>query len=567
MSNVIVYARNCEVHEVEEVLAKDFVEKNHSQESVAIKTKSFGIFHEEDLLGVLMISEPRTSRMKKEYSREIVRLCFKKEHRVIGGASKLVRHYIEEYDPTDFFTYQDTSGKAGKVYEHCGMRFVRQDKKKEYLVAPGKTIETGSRKEVLGMAYATRFGPDRILGTKLGEIYYSDGRRKSNRDIFIEDLGWHVETTSGDRVYEWVNPNLTFYTYKITASDSEKYYYGVSHVKKANASIEDCLNDGYYGSGGTNDENKFRNWKRKHADNLEKEIINMFPRKSQAYEDEKNLIGDLYKTDKNCLNSCSGGKTGGINSWSETRIQVKDCPIHGKSKFIGDRCRKCISDKTVKIKNCPIHGETKHIGENCSKCFSSRKNRMGNCKKHGETVFQGNSCYKCIRENSISVKNCPVHGETKFSSNTCLKCALSSTIGNCEIHGETSFHSGICISCRNESMVGEKYCPKHGLTKFRGDRCYKCWGENSTSLGYCETHGETKFRNGQCCKCVHSKNNTVEIQICPIHGESKHFKGQCYRCRAVKSTHTRLHKDKRVDGCPICEQNENKNNLSPSGLT
>ena len=78
----------------------------------------------------------------------------------------------------------------------------------------------------------------RLAFKKDVRVYREDGSRKSNREIFLEELGWHIEETSGDRVYKWVNPRMTDYTYKITASYSDKYYYGVRSVLIGNATEE-----------------------------------------------------------------------------------------------------------------------------------------------------------------------------------------------------------------------------------------------------------------------------------------------------------------------------------------
>lgn len=555
VTETVIYARQCQAKEIAPEVAKRFLQSEHRQGMPESKIIGFGLFHDEELVGVLAISHPRTSGMAKKYSREILRLSFKKNIRVVGGASKLVKEYIKQCAPSDFFTYQDTTGEHTTVYEHCGMTLVGQSKKKEYLVAPGKTLTTATRKEALGMAYATRYGPDRILGTRLGEIFHPDGRRKSNKEIFLEDLGWHIETTSGDRVYEWMNPNYTFYTYKITASDSDKYYYGVSHVKKANATVEDCLNDGYWGSGGAGSQNKFSNWKKAHRHALKKEILSTHPRKSYAYDREKELVGDLYKTDRNCLNSCAGGKDGGVNDWKDsTRISTKTCSTHGASKHIGNHCRKCLTNKNKIINACKKHGETVFFGDSCCKCVAENKNTTKLCPRHGLTKFQGNTCYKCMKAKTIVTKECTVHGLTKFSSDTCLKCALKSEIRECLVHGETRFVGSACAKCRNSQMTVTKTCTKHGDSSFRGGKCYKCFGENSVSLHYCPSHGEgAKHRNGKCCKCTYAEKNKIEMAECSFHGLFKHFKGQCYKCRAIKSTHARLHKDIIVHGCNICE--------------
>ena len=332
------FARNCECRPISSDEARDFMDQHHRQGSTKDKTVSCGIYSPGgDLLGVISFCSPRTAAKRREYSRELVRLCFKSGVRVVGGASKLFKFYTKTYSPADIFTYQDATGEVTDVYEKSGMKFVSQGKRKSYLVAPGKTLDTGSRREVLGLAYAVRYGPDRILGTKVGEVFDPQtGKRKSNRDIFLENLGWHIEDTNGDRVYEWINPSMTHYVYKITASDSKKYYYGVSHVKKADATVDDCLADDYWGSGGSLSSNKFNNWKKKHKDTLQKEILRRFKRKSEAYNFEKSIIGDLYATDKLCLNSIMGGKDGGVNGWKESSpLNESICEIHGKTFFIG----------------------------------------------------------------------------------------------------------------------------------------------------------------------------------------------------------------------------------------
>lgn len=556
LNNVtVVYARKCTVNEVPEEIAREFVDLNHKQGVTSDKTKSLGLYLKDELIAVIMVCYPRTKKMKLEYSREILRLCFKEGYRIPGGASKLIKAFIEKYDPSDLFTYQDTTGEATDVYLYSGMTLVKTNKKKQYLVAPGKTFKTGSRKEVLGMAYATRYGPDRILGTKLGEVFDLSGKRKTNKELFIEELGWHLEETSGDKLYEWINPNRTFYVYKITATDSDKYYYGVRQLKKSNASETDCLNDGYFGSGGNNKQNKFNNWKRKHRSNIQKTILKRFNKKAEAYFYEEKTIGDFYKTDLNCLNSCSGGRSGGINAWDESNLTRKaNCPIHGYSFFTGDKCRNCIVDDFISVKFCEIHGETKHLGAACGKCVSQNKNKIQNCSTHGDTMFQGNKCYKCISEESISIMPCPVHGETKHRGGTCLKCVSTPIKKICSIHGEAFFRGDLCVKCKNTAMNTLSECAIHGETPFRGDKCYKCWAAKSVSEDFCEIHGEVKFRKGKCCKCAYSEKNEVVMDECVIHGQAKHFKGTCYRCRAEKSTHTRLHLITPDQNCVYCEK-------------
>lgn len=481
-----IYARNTMVEKIENLQSQDFVETHHTQgaSTGTFSKVSIGMFHNNELVGVAQFCSPRTPLKKEKYSTELLRLCFKKNVRIIGGASKLVKYYIEKYNPSDIFTYQDTTGESTDVYEKCGFTLVSQDKKKQYLVAEGKNVATASRqkREIFSIAYVAQYGPDRILGTKLGEVFHEDGSRKTNIELFKE-LGWHIEETTGDKIYEWFNPCLSFYTYKVTADDSDKYYYGVSSIKKpfSELSIDDCLNDGYYGSGGnTLKNNKFKNWKKKHKTSLKKTVIETFDKKYKAYNAEKILIGDLWKTDKLCLNSSAGGIYTGYNKGWRENVDLKTCPIHGITKHRGNACYKCFMNDLVSIRVCEVHGETK---------------------------YQGDSCSKCAVEKTFSMKECPVHGITKFSGNHCRKCSVAKTVNmkECSIHGLTKHQGDVCNSCNALSSISYKVCEVHGSTKFTGDKCRKCISAANNAQKECSIHGLANYRGAHCMKCSAQK--------------------------------------------------------------
>ena len=574
-----IFAKDTIPKIVDTELSQNFVKENHSQGATSeIKVKSVALLHGDEVVAVAQFCIPRTAAKQREYSTELLRLAFKKNIRVVGGASKLIKYYISEYNPADVFTYQDVTGENTNVYASSGFSFVSQDKKKEYLVAPGKTLETGNRKEVLGMPYATQYGPDRILGTKLGEVIDSEtGKRKSNKRIFIEELGWHVETTPGDKVYEWFNPNMTHYVYKITASDSDKYYYGVSHVKKANATIQDCLDDRYYGSGGE----KFKNWKKKHNSNLQKEILNIFSKVALAYNYEKEILSDLWKTDSLCLNSTFGGRlplpprdrksqyhedTCHIHGLvvfqgdscrtcvAESFITVKTCEIHGSTKFQGESCAKCSNDSVYSVRFCNIHKESNHRGATCMKCSSERAYSLKNCEVHGLVSHVGDSCSTCNAEKAVSIDVCDVHGKVSFYGGQCVSCRVSTSVDvkYCEIHGDSKHIGGKCFKCRDSSTV-EDFCDVHGISQYNGDSCLKCKANESVVFKVCKDdvkHGSTKHMNGVCALC--RSQNAIGVRVCEFHGETKHRGLSCAKCNAEKAAHVSTHVDDPRSYCRLC---------------
>jgi hypothetical protein len=591
----ILNARATEVRIIDLETASEFLEENHSQETARGEGRIFslGLFHKDNLVSVIQFCSPRTTRMKKKYSLELLRLATKKNVRIRGGASKLIKYFINSQQPADFFTYQDMAGEATDVYKHAGLTLVSQGKKKQYLVAPEKTRSTANRKEILGIPYATRFGPDRILKTSLGEVYRSDGTRKTNPELFIEELGWHIEETPGDRIWEWFNPNLTFYTYKITATDSDKYYYGVSHVKKANASIEDCLNDGYFGTGGGKSSlnNKFVNWKTKHGETVKKEILEQFSRKMEAYNHEKILIGKAWANDPLCLNSVSGGLEGGLNYInSRASIKEKKCNVHGISLHAGDTCLKCSAKKRFTIQECKIHGKTKFAGKSCIKCYFIASLEEEECSLHGLSLHRKGLCIKCANGSRVSLKSCPIHGETNFIGAQCYYCIDNNIVLKAcakGIHGRTLHRGTHCIKCTSEELHQEKFCEKcqkktthkgdscvscyiqkqitidlctkgHGKTKFQAGKCGKCNSAKLYSLKECQTsegdHGLTKHRKDDCIRCINLKSMTMEECTTGHHGFSKHQKGRCCLCVGEKTRHTIWHirKNKIDETCIYC---------------
>lgn len=557
------YARKLTVKSVDELLASEFIKANHRQSDTktSYKIQSIGLFSENKLLGVAVFSTPRTEAMREKYTVELLRMAFLKGHRVIGGASKLIKHFINEYKPSDLFTYQDTTGDNTDVYKHSGMTLVKNGlkSKKQYLVAPGKTLNTATRSEALGMAYATRYGPDRITGSKLGEVFDSAGKRKSNKDLFIDELGWHIEETTGDSVWEWINPNLTHYVYKTTASDSDKYYYGVSHVKKSNATVEDCLEHDYYGSGGNSKLNKFTNWRLKHNSFLSKEILAIFPTAAQAYKYEKAVIGDLWKDDPLCLNSAFGGISGGafvrrqnfetgvcsihgdtkfrndkcVKCWTSKRWSDGDCEVHGDTKFRDGICITCQNLKTVTLKECRVHGLVKHQGDNCAKCSSSSLFSKGDCSVHGKNVaYIKDECVSCRNLERVKLKECSAHGLTKHIGDKCYKCFNLTVEAACNIHGLSKHNGSTCLKCAKNKSITTKNCSVHGYVTFSGDSCMTCESQKSTMIKICEKHGSSKFQGDKCSKCTNA--GLISLKMCNEHGETKHRGNSCYKCIAQR---------------------------------
>lgn len=98
-----------------------------------------------------------------------------------------------------------------------------------------------------------------------------------------------------------VDKEKFYYTYKITllkGSLAGKYYYGQHITSK--------LNDHYAGSGSIL-KDYYKKYRATEGVTYTKEILKFYNDQDELNKAEEILIGDLWKTDKNCLNMIPGG--------------------------------------------------------------------------------------------------------------------------------------------------------------------------------------------------------------------------------------------------------------------
>jgi hypothetical protein len=65
---------------------------------------------------------------------ELLRFCNKINTTVIGGASKLFKYFINNYDINEIISYSDSSRGVGQLYEVLGFEFVHQTSPNYYWV-------------------------------------------------------------------------------------------------------------------------------------------------------------------------------------------------------------------------------------------------------------------------------------------------------------------------------------------------------------------------------------------------------------------------------------------------
>ena len=129
---------------------------------------------------------------------------------------------------------------------------------------------------------------------------------------------------------------IYFYLYKITCiiPDKPYYYYGIHKTNN--------LEDGYFGSG----IKLLACIKGLGKQNFKKEIIAFYSNYDELLKAEKEIVGDLFKTDPWCLNLMEGGQSGEQSSEAKRKIslaQIKAHKEHPESYITKDSTKQKIS--------------------------------------------------------------------------------------------------------------------------------------------------------------------------------------------------------------------------------
>ena len=110
-----IYARKCEIREVSVKERETFLDSNHVQGDDNSSVR-YGLYFENELVSLMTFCKPRFS---KKYDWELSRYCSKADCNVVGGASKLFKHFIETHGGT-VVSYSDIAKTRGTLYEKLG---------------------------------------------------------------------------------------------------------------------------------------------------------------------------------------------------------------------------------------------------------------------------------------------------------------------------------------------------------------------------------------------------------------------------------------------------------------
>ncbi len=151
LSDNKIYARKCDIKEINTKEEKDFLEKNHIQGYTPSKIK-YGLYYNNELVSLMTFSVLRKAlgQISIENEYELLRFCTILNTNVIGGADRLFKHFIKEYNPIRIISYADRSWSKGNLYYKLGFNFINNTPPNYWYVVDGiKKHRFNYRKDVL----------------------------------------------------------------------------------------------------------------------------------------------------------------------------------------------------------------------------------------------------------------------------------------------------------------------------------------------------------------------------------------------------------------------------------
>lgn len=185
LPKTIIYARNCEIREVEKDEVNNFLNLYHLQDTCKGQKYCFGLYYQNQLIELMTFGKPRYN---KKYEYELLRLCSHKDYKIVGGSERLFKHFLNLYDPKSIISYCDVSKFSGDVYERLGM---------ELFSISGPACIWSKGKVKITDNLLRQQGFDRLFNTNYG-------KGTSNRELILNE-GFLEVYDCGQKSFRYIN--------------------------------------------------------------------------------------------------------------------------------------------------------------------------------------------------------------------------------------------------------------------------------------------------------------------------------------------------------------------------
>ena len=188
----IIYARNCTISKLDYKTKSDFINEYHFYGDSNQGTISYGLYYNDELVSVMSFGKVRGQNKlhnnKDHY--ELVRFVTKDNVRVTGGASKLFKKFISEYNPVYIICYSDNDFFTGETYNKLGFKLKSLGESIDYQWVKG--TKALSRYECMTNKLLEKYPKYRNINI-IGSI----------EDYVMHDLGYNKLYRCGNSIWEY----------------------------------------------------------------------------------------------------------------------------------------------------------------------------------------------------------------------------------------------------------------------------------------------------------------------------------------------------------------------------
>lgn len=140
-ANDTIHARKTDIRTLTSRQCATFFNDNHIQGNVGANI-GYGLFHDDQLVAAITFGK---SRFSKQAEWELIRFANKKFCSVVGGASKLFKHFVKVHSPPSIISYSDIRWNTGKLYQNLGFNHIHTSSPNYHYFLPHNTSLLFSR--------------------------------------------------------------------------------------------------------------------------------------------------------------------------------------------------------------------------------------------------------------------------------------------------------------------------------------------------------------------------------------------------------------------------------------
>ena len=179
----VIFARKCVVKEIDKSLCSNFLNENHIQGEDKSLIK-LGLFYNNALISVMTFNKGYKcsgSKIKSNNEWDLNRFCTLTDTRVVGGASKLLNHFIKMILPNSIVSYACLDISDGNLYKKLG--FDEVNTSIGYWYVDSKTYKryhrsTFTKAKLIKEGYDPNMTENEIMMMKNYYKIYDCGRKK-----------------------------------------------------------------------------------------------------------------------------------------------------------------------------------------------------------------------------------------------------------------------------------------------------------------------------------------------------------------------------------------------------